>query len=299
MNRSHLANLSLLLVAMMWGSTFLIVQNAVRVLPPLAFNGLRFLGAALLLALIITLLYRHEWKEMSWGMLRHASLLGVFLFLGYGFQTVGLLYTTTSNVGFITGLSVILVPFLSKFLLKHPISRYTGLSALLAAVGLYLLTFVGSSFNMNKGDFLIILCAVAFALHIVYTALYSPTYPALLLSTLQMLIVGLLSSFSSLLFEDFGPIHQVVDQLVQPEVLIALLISIGPTSAFAFWIQTVCQRFTSPARVAIIFAMEPVFAAFTGVIYGGEVLGSLAIIGCICILTGMIMAELKSTPSTL
>jgi drug/metabolite transporter (DMT)-like permease len=162
-----------------------------------------------------------------------------------------------------------------------------------------LLTFAGSSLNLNKGDSLIFLCAIAFALHVVYTAIYAPSYPALLLSTLQMLIVGLLSLFSSLLFENLGPIHQVIDQLVQPEVLLALLISIGPTSAFAFWIQTVCQRFTSPARVAIMFAMEPVFAAFTGVIYGGELLGSLAIIGCICILTVMIMTELKSTPSTL
>lgn len=252
MNRSHLANLSLLLVAMMWGSTFLIVQHAVRVLPPLAFNGLRFLGAAVLLALIITIFYRHEWKDLSWKMVRHASMLGIFLFMGYAFQTVGLLYTSTSNAGFITGLSVILVPFLSLFLLKHPISRYTWLSALLAAIGLYLLAFAGSSFSINKGDLLIFFCAIAFALHVAYTAIFAPTYPALLLSTLQMFIVGLLSTFSSLLFEDLGPIHQVVDQLVQPEVLIALLISIGPTSALAFWIQTVCQKFTSPSRVAII-----------------------------------------------
>lgn len=299
MNRSHLANLSLLLVAMMWGSTFLIVQHAVRVLPPLAFNGLRFLGAAVLLALIITIFYRHEWKDLSWKMVRHASMLGIFLFMGYAFQTVGLLYTSTSNAGFITGLSVILVPFLSLFLLKHPISRYTWLSALLAAIGLYLLAFAGSSFSINKGDLLIFFCAIAFALHVAYTAIFAPTYPALLLSTLQMFIVGLLSTFSSLLFEDLGPIHQVVDQLIQPEVLIALLISIGPTSALAFWIQTVCQKFTSPSRVAIIFATEPVFAAITGVIFGGEVLGTLAGIGCICILTGMIIAELKSTPNTL
>lgn len=289
MNRSHLANLSLLFVAMMWGSTFLIVQHAVRVLPPLAFNGLRFLGAAVLLALIITMFYRHEWKQLSWKMLGHASLLGVFLFMGYAFQTVGLLYTTTSNAGFITGLSVILVPFLSLILLKHPISRYTWISAILAAIGLYLLAFAGSSININKGDLLIFLCAIAFALHLAYTAIFAPTYPALLLSTLQMFIVGLLSTFSSLLFEDLGPIHQVADQLVQPEVLIALLISIGPTSAFAFWIQTVCQKFTSPSRVAIIFATEPVFAAITGVLFGGEILGTLAGIGCICILTGMII----------
>ncbi len=141
MNRSRLADLSLLIVAAMWGCTFLIVQHAVRVLPPLAFNGIRFVGAAVLLALIITVFYRGQWRAVSIRMLLHACLLGLFLFLGYAFQTVGLLYTTTSNAGFITGLSVVLVPFLALILLKHPISRFTWLSALLAACGLYLLTF--------------------------------------------------------------------------------------------------------------------------------------------------------------
>ena len=91
MNRSRIADLSLLIVAMMWGCTFLIVQHAVRVLPPLAFNGIRFLGAAVLLALIIAFFYRSQWRDISGKMLLHSCLLGLFLFLGYAFQTVGLL----------------------------------------------------------------------------------------------------------------------------------------------------------------------------------------------------------------
>lgn len=109
-----------------------------------------------------------------------------FLFMGYGFQTMGLLYTTTSNTGFITGLSVVLVPFLSLALLKHAISRYTWFSAILAVAGLYLLTFTGSAFSLNKGDGLILLCAVAFALQVAYTGVYAPRYPALPLATLQL-----------------------------------------------------------------------------------------------------------------
>lgn len=136
MKRSRIADFSLLLVAMMWGCTFLIVQNAVKVLPPLAFNSIRFMGAALLLALITVIFYRKDWKQLSFRMVRDSLLLGLFLFMGYGFQTMGLLYTTTSNTGFITGLSVVLVPFLSLALLKHAISRYTWFSAALAAIGL-------------------------------------------------------------------------------------------------------------------------------------------------------------------
>ncbi|BFH64858.1 DMT family transporter [Paenibacillus azoreducens] len=298
MNRSRLADLSLLIVAMMWGCTFLIVQHAVRVLPPLAFNGVRFIGAAILLALIITCFYRSQWRLISPGMLLHSCLLGLFLFMGYAFQTVGLLYTTTSNTGFITGLSVVLVPFLALVLLKQPISRFTWLSALLAACGLYLLTFAGSALTLNKGDFLVFLCAIAFALHIAYTGIFAPKYPALPLAALQMAVVGLFSLIGSLLFEDMGPLPQTFERLAQPEVLWALLVSIGPTSAFAFWIQTVCQKYTTPSRVAVIFAMEPVFAALTGMWFGGEKLGIMAGIGCLCILMGMILAELKTSPRT-
>ncbi|SDF90624.1 EamA domain-containing membrane protein RarD [Fontibacillus panacisegetis] len=297
MNRSRLADLGLLLVAMMWGCTFLIVQQAVRVLPPLAFNGIRFIGAALLLTIIISLFYRSDWRKMSWTLMLHASLLGFFLFLGYAFQTIGLLYTSTSNTGFITGLSVVFVPFISLLLLKHKITWHTWLSALLAAIGLYLLAFAGTSYSMNHGDALILLCAIAFALHVAYTGIFAPKYPTLPLAAMQMAVVGILSLVSSFWFEEslYHQFQNTVESIMKPEVIIALLVSIGPTSALAFWIQTECQKFTSPARVAVIFAMEPVFAALTGVFFGGESLTYYAVIGCVCIFVGMILTELKSS----
>lgn len=296
MKRSRMADFSLLLVALMWGSTFLIVQNAVKVLPPLAFNSIRFTGAALLLALITFIFYRQEWKQFSFRMVRDSLLLGLFLFMGYGFQTMGLLYTSTSNTGFITGLSVVIVPFLSLALLKHAISRYTWFSAALAAVGLYLLTFTGSALSLNKGDALILLCAIAFALQVAYTGVYAPHYPALPLATLQLAFVGLFSIAASLIFEGAAPLAHSGELLKDPDVLWAMLISIGPTSAFAFWIQTACQKYTTPSRVAIIYATEPVFAVLTGLTFGGEILSMSALLGCVCILGAMLMAELSPEP---
>jgi drug/metabolite transporter (DMT)-like permease len=294
--RSRIADLSLLVVAMMWGSTFLIVQHAVRVLPPMAFNSVRFLGAALLLAFIITVFYRSQWKQISGKMLVHACLLGLFLFIGYAFQTAGLLYTTTSNTGFITGLSVVLVPFISYALLKHAISKFTWISALLAAAGLYLLTFTGSGIRLNQGDLLVLVCAIGFALHIGYTGIYAGRYPSLLLAALQMAVVGICSLIASVVTEHVGNTSDLVEKLTQPNVLWALAVSIGPTSAFAFWIQTVCQKYTTPSRVAIIYATEPVFAALTGILFAGERLTIIGGIGCLCILVGMMIAELKSAP---
>ncbi|MEX3614827.1 DMT family transporter [Paenibacillus glucanolyticus] len=296
MKRARIADLSLLVVAMMWGSTFLIVQHAVRVLPPMAFNSVRFLGAALLLAFIITVFYRSQWKQISGKMLVHACLLGLFLFIGYAFQTAGLLYTTTSNTGFITGLSVVLVPFISYALLKHAISKFTWISALLAAAGLYLLTFTGSGIRLNQGDLLVLVCAIGFALHIGYTGIYAGRYPSLLLAALQMAVVGICSLIASVVTEHVGNTSDLVEKLTQPNVLWALAVSIGPTSAFAFWIQTVCQKYTTPSRVAIIYATEPVFAALTGILFAGERLTIIGGIGCLCILAGMMIAELKSAP---
>jgi drug/metabolite transporter (DMT)-like permease len=262
----------------------------------MAFNSVRFLGAALLLAFIITVFYRSQWKQISGKMLVHACLLGLFLFIGYAFQTAGLLYTTTSNTGFITGLSVVLVPFISYALLKHAISKFTWISALLAAAGLYLLTFTGSGIRLNQGDLLVLVCAIGFALHIGYTGIYAGRYPSLLLAALQMAVVGICSLIASVVTEHVGNTSDLVEKLTQPNVLWALAVSIGPTSAFAFWIQTVCQKYTTPSRVAIIYATEPVFAALTGILFAGERLTIIGGIGCLCILVGMMIAELKSAP---
>jgi drug/metabolite transporter (DMT)-like permease len=295
MTRSRLADLSLLAVALMWGCTFLIVQNAIQALPPLMFNAVRFIGASVLLLLIILVFYRNEWRKFSWPMVGHGLLLGLFLFAGYGLQTVGLLYTTTSNAGFITGLSVVLVPILAAFILRTKLSKFVGISTLLAAGGLYLLTFSGGGMSINKGDGLMLLCAVAFGLHVAFTGLVAPRHSALPLAAVQLGATGVFSLVASLFFESVGTTSDLGQILIRPEVLYALLISIGPTSAFAFWIQTVAQQHTTPARVAIIFATEPVFAAATGVIFAGEHLGWIAIIGCLAIFAGMLLSELKSS----
>ncbi|WP_223068986.1 DMT family transporter [Paenibacillus caui] len=293
MNRSRLADLSLLAVALMWGCTFLIVQHAVHALPPLMFNAVRFIGASVLLAMIITLFYRKQWLNISWRMAGHGLLLGLLLFAGYGLQTMGLLYTTTSNAGFITGLSVILVPFLSMFLFRSKLSKSIWISAALAAAGLYLLTFSSGGMSLGKGDALILLCAIAFALHIGFTGVFAPRYPALPLAALQLGATGLFSLAASLAFEATGSAGELTHTILLPKVFYALLISIGPTSAFAFWIQTVAQQHTTPARVAVIFAMEPVFAAATGVIFAGEQLGWIALLGCASILAGILLSELN------
>lgn len=294
-HRQFASDLCLLLIALVWGSTFLVVQHAVFVLPPLAFNTVRFAGAALLFGLV-ALLSRKRRRGSRSGtrqLLLHGALLGVFLFGGYAFQTIGLVYTTTTNAGFITGLSVVLVPFISLRLAKQRLQPPTWIAAVLALAGLYFLAFNGGAVQLNEGDGFVLLCSFCFALHIAFTGKYAAIHNTVLLVTVQFAVVALAAASSSFLFEPQLTGAALWEALTEPKVIVALLISICISTAFAYWAQTWCQQYTSASRVAVIFAMEPVFAAITGVTFAGETLGLWAIVGCLLILAGMIVAELK------
>jgi drug/metabolite transporter (DMT)-like permease len=291
------ADFNLLLVALVWGTTFVIVQKAIAFLEPYSFNTVRFFIAAILLLFIIYFFKRSSFREFkNKNLLKSGTLLGFWLFLGYGFQTVGLLYTTSSKAGFITGLSVVLVPLFSYVLLKQKLNWQIGISSLLAVAGLYLLT-IHNSFSLNIGDGYVLLCAVSFALHIVFTGKFAKSYDALCLTVLQLFTVSFFSFITAFFTEQWQEIF-AANMLLKSEVITALVITSLFATALAFFAQTYFQSFTTPARVALIFAMEPVFAAITAFIVLNERLGSKALIGCILILFGMILSELKYTDFT-
>lgn len=291
------ADFNLLLVAFVWGTTFVIVQKAIAFLEPYSFNTVRFFIAAILLLFIIYFFKRSSFREFkNKNLLKSGTLLGFWLFLGYGFQTVGLLYTTSSKAGFITGLSVVLVPLFSYVLLKQKLNWQIGFSSLLAVAGLYLLT-IHNSFSLNIGDGYVLLCAISFALHIVFTGKFAKSFDALCLTVLQLFTVSFLSFITAFFTEQWQGIF-AMNMLLKSEVITALLITSLFATALAFLAQTYFQSFTTPARVALIFAMEPVFAAITAFIVLNERLGSKALIGCILILFGMVLSELKYSDIT-
>lgn len=287
MTKTILADFSLLFVAFIWGSTFVVVQKAIHFLPPHFFNGIRFIIAALLLLLILALKKKRN-LSFTPHLLRAGGFLGLFLFLGYAFQTMGLLYTTSSKAGFITGLSVMIVPILTVWILKEQPRFIVFFGALIGTAGLYFLT-VGDMNSMNIGDFLVLICAVGFALHIVFTGKFTNDYDALPLTIIQLLTVSILSFISSFMFER-GTFR--INSLYHQDVIFALTITAVFATAIAFLIQTKFQQFTTAARVALIFAMEPVFAALTAFIILNERLAGHAIIGCTFIFIAMVVAEL-------
>lgn len=305
--KSLFADGALLGITFVWGTTFIVIQDVLDKVPPLTFNAWRFLLAAL--ALLFWPLFAHNkfrLKKRSsplaaadGGSLRNrhhllslilsGSLLGFFLFVGYACQTIGLLYTSASNAAFITGLNVVLVPILSALLLKRrpPVPAVIGVA--FAAAGLFFLTTKGA-FSINRGDVIVLACALAFALHITFTAKMTEHFASLSLTIAQLSACAVFSFLGGLAFDGYRRLFDF-RTLTEPSVLLVFLFMSLAATACAFLLQTSLQKYTPPTHVGIIFIMEPVFAALTSVVFQHVTLGTPEIAGCVLILIGMAMAE--------
>ena len=267
----------------MWGVTFPVVKTAVEQVPPYTFNALRFLLAAVVLGAVTV----PSLRRLSSAGRRHGALLGVALFAGYAFQTIGLQYTNASNAGFVTGMFVVFTPLLGAALLRQRPGGAALTGAALAMVGLALLS-LGPSFVPRSGDVIILGCAVAFAAHIVGLGAWSNLYDAVALTVVQLFVSALLHGSFALALE-VGR----ADITWNASVIGALLLTAIVASAAAFWIQTAAQRVIPPTRTAVILTMEPVFAGLFGFLLLGERLSVRGWIGCALIFTGMLVAELR------
>src|SRR6266498_1254976 len=260
--------LALVGVTAVWGATFVMVRDAV---------------AALLAAVRPRALARPQPGVLAAGLVT-----GVALFAGYGFQTVGLQYTTASNAGFITGLAVVLTPLLAAVLLRERPGLGPALGAALAFVGLALLSL--QRLEVRRGDALVLGCAVAFAAHILLLGRFAPRYSSYQLAVVQLGTVGVLALAWS----------AVTGDLAAPagaQVWLALAVTAVLASAAGFLVQTRAQREVSPTKTAVILTMEPVFAGLFGFLLAGERLEARGWAGACCILAGMLVAELGRPPS--
>lgn len=278
------ADFLLLLVAIAWGSTFFIVQNAVNDTPVYTFIFWRFLLAGFLMAIFCYKQLKYIDKEV----LKAGGLLGLFMFLGYAFQTFGLKYTFSSTVGFITGLNVIVVPFASFLIFKHKASLFSLSGAIIASVGLYFLTS-NSEIGFSLGELYALICAIMFALHIVFTGYLSKKHNIYLLVIIQFFVVALCSLIGGLGLE-----HSIMPPRIDELFINAILITVVFATIFAFWVQTAMQQFTTAAKTALIFTMEPVSAGIFGYFFANEILSFAQLCGAGFILGGIVIAELGS-----
>lgn len=283
--KSLWADFSLLLVTLVWGSTFVIVKWAIEDLPPFPFLAIRF---ALAFISLLPFLWFQK-AHISKGTLLKGAALGVFLFSGYAWQTIGLQYTTASNAGFITGLSVVIVPALVTLTTRTLPRPNLILGILSALVGLAFLS-LGDGFQLNKGDLMVLACAFSFALHIFLVGRYAPQTNATVLASVQILTVSVLSAAFSLLLPQ-PPMH------FSTNAWLGLLITAVPATSLAFFVQTKMQQFTTPTHTALIFSMEPVFSAVAAFFLAGELLTLKGFLGAGLVLGGMLIAEFTGSES--
>ena len=277
------ADLLLLSVAIAWGVTFLMVQDAINTTPVYAFLFFRFAIASVLMFFIA---YKYL-NKINKKTILYGIILGLFLFSAFATQTFGLAYTKSSIVAFITGLNVIVVPFLAYFIFKDYISKNVLIATVIAVVGLYLLTMSGA-LTIGKGELLTLICAFLFALQIIFTGKFSKEVNVFLLVLFQLITVAILSLIFSLSLDDV-----TFDLNYNYVFFKAVIITAVFATVYAFLIQTYMQQFTTATKTAIIFAMEPVSASVFAYISVGEVLTNIQLSGAILIVFATVVAELK------
>ena len=280
MNPARVAELSLVGIAAIWGVTFVMVQDAVAVLPVMAFLAYRFLPAALLIGII----FRKELSKLSKEGWRSGLVMGVFLTAGYIFQTLGLEHTTASNAGFITGMFVVLTPLFAAIFLGHKAGTVAWIAAAVATFGLYLLSGASGTIRV-VGDGLVLLCACSFAAHILVTDRGVAKHHAGALLAVQLAVCGLFT----LVVAGVGGQLEVPRESV---VWTALIVTSLFASALGFFVQTYAQKHAPPARTALILASEPAFAGLFAFLLAGERLSFLGWVGAALILAAIIATEL-------
>ncbi|MBB4040674.1 drug/metabolite transporter (DMT)-like permease [Microvirga flocculans] len=271
----------LIFITMIWGATFLIVQNALAVSGPLLFVGLRFGTAALMMALIALPVLR----GLTWAEIKAGVMIGVAIFLGYTLQTYGLQTIPSSKSAFITALYVPIVPLLQWLALKRPPGIMSWIGIALAFTGLVLLAGPdGASLGLGVGEFLTLLSAIAIAAEIILIGGFAGRVDVRRVTVVQLAVTSLLA---------FGFMAPLNETMPEPSWLLLLsAVGLGLASAGIQLAMNWAQRTVSPTRATVIYAGEPVWAGIVGRVYG-EHLPVAALAGAALIVAGVIVSELK------
>ncbi len=277
--KNSTALISLFLVSVIWGATFPIVKASLDFITPMGFITLRFLLASLVL-----LLFYFKRVLRNKDAFKASFILGIFLFLGYTFQTIGLKYTSSSNAGFITGLYVVFTPLFARFIVKERLTWRVGVALVLSLLGLYFLSGIS---GFNFGDLLELLCAIAYGIHVSLIGKFSREKDSATLTIMQLFFVFLLSSIW------WGGEGFPVE--FTPFLAFGIILTGIFASAIGILLQVKAQRQISPSRAAIIFTTEPVFAGLFSFLFLGEMFTALGIFGAALILLGMLLVALDKS----
>lgn len=279
--KSVYADLSLLIVAVIWGSGFVVTKNALDLMSPFYIMFFRFIIAAVTL----TLFSLKRLKNTTKADFKAGIIVGFFMFLGFAFQTVGLKYTTAGVQAFITASNVVMVPFLYWFISKRKPDNYEMFGAFLCFIGIGVLS-LNDSLRIGLGEFLTLFCAVGYALQIVSVGHFAKNVDPFVLSVVQLYFAAFISLIIALFFEP-RPEMITMDMMI-PITYLGVF-----SSMLAFLIQNLAQVHTSSTHAAIILSLEAVFGSIFSIILLNDPVNAKFFIGCGAILISVLVSEVK------
>lgn len=275
------ADLMIVFVTICWGSSYLFMKMGLDSLGEFNLIALRF-GLAFLLAAAI---FSRRLLKVNLKTIIYAMLLGFLLFLVFTPITFGLHTTTTSNAGFLVSLTVVFVPLISTFVFKKKLEMSLILSVTLAITGIAFLT-VQLPFSITIGDLLCMAAAFVYAIHIIVVSIAAHKVDTLNLGIFQLGFAGLYGFIGSLLFETPALPGSTSGW-------VAILVLSVVCSALGYILQTIAQKYISPTRTGLLFALEPVFAAIVGYLFADETLSLKGYIGASLVLLSIVWSTVK------
>jgi len=300
MSKKMRGNIFLLITALVWGIAFVAQRSSMDYIGPFTFSGIRLIIASIALIPVIKIfspspLLREDGsnKDETELAIDKRNLMvggiacGVALFVATSLQQIGIQYTTAGKAGFITALYVVFVPIIGSLFLHKKIRKLIWLCVLMAAVGLYLLAMNDDSFTLAKGDALMLLCAVGFAVHILVIDHFSPLADGIKLSAVQFFVAGVLALISMVIFETPN-LESIFDAAIP--ILYAGVLSAG----VGYTLQIVAQKDTDPTIASLILSLESVFAVIAGILILKEGLSIREFTGCLIMFVAIVLAQMPT-----
>ncbi len=278
-----LAGAGLLTAAAIWGFAFVVVKNSLDLIPPAYMLAIRFTIAALILGAICWKRLKNLQRATVWA----GAVVGFWLFASYLLQTIGCQYTTAGKNAFLTSSYVILVPFLYWAFAGRRPDRYCIAAAVLAIIGIGLLSLQGD-LSVNIGDVLTLVCAMGFALHMIYIDKYTERWDPVVLTALQLAFAAVFSWIVSPVLDGGFPA-----EAFRPDMVISMAYLGIFSTMIGFLLQNVCQKYTSPDIASLLLSMEAVFGVLFSILLLGEQMSGRMVVGCVMLFAAVVLAETK------
>ena len=296
MKKEQMKNsLLLLLTAFIWGVAFVAQSVGGEAVGCFTFNGVRSLIGAIVLIPVIFFLDRQKKKELGEEkfleqkgdkktLILGGICCGVMLCIASNFQQFGISFTTVGKAGFITAMYILVVPIFGLFM-KKKVGAKVWIGVVLATIGLYMLCMTSESFSLSKGDFLVLICALFFSLHILIIDYFSPKVDGVRMSCIQFFVCGVISTAIAFVTES-PSLHSILSGWLP--ILYAGVLSCG----VAYTLQIVGQKNMDPTVASLILSLESVFSVLAGWVILNQTLSGREILGCILMFLAIILAQL-------